>query len=153
MLYHVTSKENGLKIWNETLKSDSKINNARQQRLQMRKQIDNIAFENYSNYVPRENAIFAWTNFDKASYFAKYYTKPAIVEFEVNQNKWCVDNFYIEVMYEEYNNSTTDEQLYESVVKYFKEYNNQKNDELEVWFQPSKNINIVSVIDSYGEPL
>lgn len=152
ILYHVTNKEKGIQIWEQGLKSNSKINETRSRRRQMREHIDRLAFEKYSNYVSRKEAIFAWTTFDKAVSYAKMYQEPAIVEFDISGNAWCVESFIAEDLYETYH-TDIDDMIMLNTIKHYKPWTGQRNDELEVWFQEKSIDGISRVVDNFGNPL
>lgn len=152
MLYHVTDKDVGIKIWNEGLKSNSTVNNNRMRRKSMRKHVDKVASENYDNYVPRQNAIFAWTTFNSAVRYAERYPEPAIVEFDLNGPAWCVESDIAEDLYSSYDENYTDEDILKAIFHY-REWYKIRNSELEVWFQESSVNEICRVVDDYGNPL
>lgn len=150
MLYHATDKETGIKIWKNGLKSIRQPE--RGKRKSLRKHVDKISKEQYENYVPRENAIFAWTTFEAAERYASRFLEPAIVEFDLNGPAWCVENHITEDLYSSYNSNYTDEDIFYYITNY-REWNNIRNNDLEVWFQEKSVGNIYSVLDYYGEPL
>ncbi len=150
MLYHVTDKETGVKIWNEGLQSNQSITRAK--RTSLRKHVDRLASEKYKNYVPRKNAIFAWTTFEAAVRYAARYPEPAIVEFDLDGLAWCVESHIAEDLYDSYNENYSDEDVLHTV-SHYRPWNNIQNDELEVWFQESNVGYIYRVVDDYGEPI
>jgi len=84
----------------------------------LRKHVDKVAFNNYSNYVPRQNAIFAWTTYDSALKYANRYPEPAIVEFDLNGPAWCVESDISEDLYNSYNENYTDEDILNVISNY-----------------------------------
>lgn len=153
MLYHATDKKSGLKIWKNGLKSNKKINNNRSKRKSLRKHIDKIAQKQYNNYVLRENAIFAWTTFEAAErYSAGRFLEPAVVEFDLNGPAWCVENHISEDLFESYNSTYKDRDIFYIVTNYRK-WHNVKDNNLEVWFQETSVKNVHRVLDIYGDPL
>jgi|AntRauMinimDraft_2_1070382.scaffolds.fasta_scaffold00328_5 hypothetical protein len=152
MLYHVTDKDSGIEIWNNGLKSNTAINNNRTRRKNMRKDIDEIASKKYDNYVPRTNAIFAWSTFEAAErYASSNYTTPAIVEFEIKGDAWCVEEYVSEDLYRNYKSDESKESV-ENVVEYYRQWDRQRNDELEVWLQQSSVGKVTRVVDEFGNP-
>lgn len=126
----------------------------RPQRKRMRMQIDKVGREEYENWVPREEAIFAWTTFEKAVYYAeRNYLEPAIVEFGIDGTAWCIDNHFIEVLFDEYSEETTDEEIKENIIKNANIYTGQREDKYEVWTQNSPITTISGVYDTIGNPL
>jgi len=152
MLYHATDKKSAIKIWKNGLKSNDIVNNNREHRKKLRKHTDKVAVKNYSNYVPRENAIFAWTNFEDAVDYSVRFYQPAIVEFDINGPAWCVENHISEDLYESYNSDYSDLDIYHYVSNY-RPWNNINKRNVEVWFQESSVGSIYRIVDDYGEVL
>lgn len=152
ILYHVTSKDLGIKIWNDGLKFNPSINKNRKKRESMREDIDRLASERYNNYVPRKNAIFGWTTFDAAERYATAnYTEPAIVEFNINGRAWCVEEYIAEDLYSEYTVDDSDK-LIDRAINYYREWSGERNKELEVWLQQESVGKVIAVVDEFGNP-
>lgn len=98
----------------------------RPKRKRMRMQIDKIGKEEYEKWVSREEAIFAWTTFEKAVYYAeRHYLEPLIVEFSIDGTAWCIDNHYIELFFDEYSEETTNKEIKDNIIEYAELYTGQ----------------------------
>lgn len=119
----------------------------------MRKHIDKLARNKYTNYIPRGNAIFAWTTFEYASHYGlNNYIEPAIVEFDIDGKAWCVENFISEDLYTEYNANMSDSIIL-NIIENYREWTGQRNEDIDVWVQESNISNISGVYDADGNPL
>lgn len=152
-LYHVTSRENAIKIYEENkLSSDLNRNN----RQEMHKLIDRKANQKYSNWCNRKEAIFAWSSFEKAKKYSRNFTEEGILEVELrkNANPWCIENFVIEDSYHQYleYKKLKDEKLNE-IIEYSRKWNGETNEEIEVWFKKEDVKNINAIYDSFGNQL
>jgi hypothetical protein len=150
MPYHVTDKETGYKIWNsQTIKADA---TGRENRDEMRSHIDKLGQKQWNNWVNRNNAVFAWSTFERASRYAERFMAPAIVEFDCSGTAWCVQNFITEDIYREYSSDTEDDIIW-NLVNQAQEWNGQRDNELEIWMQPESVGDIHGVYDQFGDPL
>lgn len=158
MLYHVTDKETGKKIWeNGELCSFENIqfnNRSRTKRKKMRNEIRAKASERYSNWVSRSESIFTWTTFERAQRYAKNVHKPAIVDVGIKKDTtaWCVENWIVEHMYTEYCEKSENELLIQ-MIEEAREWGGQQSEEIEVWFRPGNVSRVNRVIDDFGNPI
>lgn len=150
MPYHVTKKENGINIW-KSRSIDPKPQN-RKRRRNMRIRIDDLGNEMWSNWVNRQNAVFAWSTFDRATRYAERFREAAIVEFECEGTAWCVDNFVVEDIYGRYSKDTEDDVLWILVTE-AEEWQGKRDNDIEVWMQPEAVGEIYGVYDGFGEPI
>lgn len=151
MLFHVTSRDKGLKIWNEgSINRDEAINQKRKKRRRMRIEIDNLGRQEYEDWVNREEAIFAWTTFEKAVQYSEHYLEPAIVEFKAEDPKWCVENYAIENLLEQ--DDLTDEAT-KGIVDMSRRWDGNRSSKIEVWMRPESVTQIYRVTDDFGNPL
>lgn len=151
MLFHVTSREKGMKIWNEgSINIDETINQGRKARRKMRTKIDKLGSQKYEDWVHREEAIFAWTTFEKAVQYSNHYVEPAIVEFEAEDPRWCVENYAIEDLLRQ--DETTGEGA-ERIVDMSCRWDGDRSGDIEVWMKPESVTQIYRVTDDFGDPL
>lgn len=150
MVYHVTDKKTGRKIWESNTINPE--NTKRERRSQMRDHIDKLGHKQWDEWVDRKEAVFAWATFERASRYSERFVEPSIVEFDCQGSSWCVQNFITEDIYREYSSETGDDIVW-NLVNRAEKWNGQRDDELEIWMQPESVGEIYGVYDEFGDPL
>jgi len=153
MIYHVTDIQSGVEIWEEDrLKSSSDINEKRNVRAEMRRNLDQVGQEMYADWVFRKSSVFGWPSFEKATQYANRYLEPAIVTFDCAGPVWCVESHKIEEFYTEYIENSSESSAVE-LVESARKWNGEINSEIELWFNPSNVTQIYEVTDEFGNPI
>lgn len=152
-LYHVTKGEKAGQIWESGIRYEPPEANWVKDRGKMRSMIDKKGNEIYQNWIDRKKAVFFWTTHSKAMRYADKFLEPAIVEVDVNQECWCLPNRELEILYENFVSKSDKEKLnVERVVQMAREWNGERNDDIEVWTDsPVQSENIHQIYDINGD--
>lgn len=151
-LYHVTKASNAEDIWNDGLKNKPPSESWVESRQRMRSKLDNQGREQYNNWVDRENAIFFWTTHNSAIRYADKFLDPAIIEVhDVDGLLWCLPNYILEDVFSDFisdSKNIQDDQL-KYIINSARVWNGDRNDDLEVWTQPTVSPNKIHQIYDY----
>lgn len=119
----------------------------------MRIRIDKKGFESYgSDWIPRLQAVFAWSTFESALQYSERFREPAIVSCTVEKPIWSVPSFIIEELYAGYDEKTDDSEILH-VISRSEMWNGLKNIDLELWTYPKNVTQINEITDEFGDPL
>lgn len=140
-----------MNIWESgRIQVNEEINKTRTKRRNFRNRIDKKANKKRDGWIDRNDAIYAWTTYDKALSYSKFYQEPAIVEFDYSGEAWCIENYIIEDTFASNNIELED---INNIIKNSRRWNGVQNNNIEVWLKPSSVSEIYHVTDDYGNPL
>lgn len=160
-MYHVTSKENVDRIWDDGLETCPPSEKWVEQRREMRKILDKEGNNMYSNWIDREGGLFFWPSYRKAKRYATRKMNPAIVEVrQLETQAWAIPNDEIEQFFEYYlenKGQHAEEDIRErarQVVSRAHPWNSERSEEHEVWLQPPiSSDKIYEILDINGHPI
>lgn len=157
-MFHVTRRENVAEIHSQGLRAENPDGDWVVKRTEMRRLIDDIGTEMKDDWIPRTDGVFLWTTRQKALQHSERYINPAIVEVDAQGiDFYCVPNFAVEDLYEEYIQGGISDEEAESAIKQLvrmaRLWNFQFDDGLELWTQGPIEPEYLSITDIEGKPI